>query len=114
MPLKQYHLQSEPNKLQNIGENTWHWCDRKGEYSTCYMVDRIKPDPESSHLQRVVLLPAPCDLLNAMPVLGGEDCIVVHVESRPCGGNARAGVQREVSQSVRPSSRSFLYIKPLT
>lgn len=47
------------------------------------MIDRIKPDSKSSDLQRVVLFPAARDLLDAVPVLRGEDRVVVHVEGWP-------------------------------
>lgn len=69
----------------------------KSRTHTCDVVDGIEANSESSDLQRVVLLPAAGDLLNAMPVLGGEHCVVVHVESRPWR-QSTAGVRRSETQ----------------
>lgn len=48
------------------------------------MVHGVKADAESSNFQRVVSLPAPGDLLNAIPVLHRENSIVVHVQCCAC------------------------------
>lgn len=72
------------------------------------MIDRIEPNPKSSNLQRVVLLPAPRDLLNAVPVLGGKHRIVVDIEGRPCRQTQVQGLRRR-KPSAQFSLKNVLY-----
>lgn len=68
----------------------------ESKYRTCYMIDRVEADAKSSHLQRVALLPAPRYLLDAVPVLGREHRVVVHVQSGACGrGHTHTRMRRE-------------------
>lgn len=77
------------------------------------MIDRIKPNSESSNLQGVVLFPASGYFLNAVPVLWGENCIVVYIQSRPCVSKRTCSIQKEASCGAQSSVKSFFYIKLL-
>lgn len=70
---------------------------------TCNVVHRVKADAEPSDFERVVSLPAPGDLLNAVPVLHREHGVVVDVQRRACS---------PLSQSLSQSASSINPVQP--
>lgn len=82
------------------------------KYYTRYVIDRIEANSKSSNFQRVILLPASCYFLNTMPVLWGENGIVVYIESWPWMLNAHAHIRKKYAK-VFSSFKKFLHIKLL-